>query len=89
VKKILAVALLSILFTSQVGYYFIYTIHQYIIKEEMERELLAYIPDSSLEVFVAEQYGDKIVWKKVTEKHFCIVSMTNRKNNCLMVLQKL
>jgi len=71
VKKILAVAFLSILFTSQVGYYFIYTIHQYIIKEEMERELLAYIPDSSLEVFVAEEFGDKIVWEE-ENKEFSI-----------------
>ena len=71
VKKILAVAFLSILFTSQVGYYFIYTIHQYIIKEEIERELLAYIPDSSLEVFVAEEFGDKIVWEE-ENKEFSI-----------------
>jgi len=71
VKKILAVAFLSILFTSQVGYYFIYTIHQYIIKEEMERELLAYIPDSSLEVFVAEEFGDRIVWEE-ENKEFSI-----------------
>ena len=37
----------------------------------MERELLAYIPDSSLEVFVAEQYGDKIVWEE-ENKEFSI-----------------
>ena len=29
----------------------------------MERELLAHIPESSLEVFVAEELGDKIVWE--------------------------
>jgi hypothetical protein len=64
VKKLLAAAFLSILFTSQVGYYFIYTIHQHIIKEEMERELLAHIPASSLEVIIAEQVADKIVWEE-------------------------
>jgi len=37
----------------------------------MERELLAYIPDSSLEVFVAEEYGDKIVWEE-ENKEFSI-----------------
>ena len=63
-KKALAASLLAILFTSQVGYYFIYTVHQYIIKEEVERELLTHIPESSLEVFVAEELGDKILWEE-------------------------
>jgi uncharacterized C2H2 Zn-finger protein len=65
-KKALAALLLLILFTSQVGYYFIYAIHQHIIKEEVERELLAQIPESSLEVIIAEQVADKIEW---TEKN--------------------
>jgi hypothetical protein len=47
-KKALASSLFAYLFTSQVGYYFIYTIHQHIIKEEMERELLHHIPDLHL-----------------------------------------
>lgn len=37
----------------------------------MERELLAYIPDSSLEVFVAEEFGDKIIWEE-ENKEFSI-----------------
>jgi len=37
----------------------------------MEKELLAYIPDSSLEVFVAEEFGDKIVWEE-ENKEFSI-----------------
>ena len=37
----------------------------------MERELLAYIPDSSLEVFVAEEFGDRIVWEE-ENKEFSI-----------------
>jgi len=64
VKKILAVAFLSILFTSQVGYYFIYAIHQHIIKEQIERQLLATIPESSLEIINAEQFADKIEWEE-------------------------
>ena len=63
-KKVLASSLLAILFTSQVGYYFIYTIHQYIIKEQIEKELLANIPDSSLEIINAEQFADKIEWNE-------------------------
>lgn len=70
-KKVLAASLLAILFTGQVGYYFIYTIHQHIIKEKMERELLTLIPASSLEIFVAEELGDKIVWKE-ENKEFSI-----------------
>lgn len=63
-KKALAAILLSIIFISQVGYYFIYTIHQYIIKEEVEREMLKHIPDSSLEVIIAEDLGSKIEWEE-------------------------
>jgi len=70
-KKALAATLLAILFTSQVGYYFIYTVHQFFLKEEIERELLAHIPESSLEVFVAEELGDKIVWEE-ENKEFSI-----------------
>jgi len=67
-KKALAASLLAILFTSQVGYYFIYTVHQYMIKEEMEREMLTLIPESSLEVFVAEELGDKIIWEEANKE---------------------
>jgi len=70
-KKALTASLLAILFTSQVGYYFIYTVHQYIIKEEMEREMLTLIPESSLEVFVVEELDDKIVWEE-ENKEFSI-----------------
>ena len=70
-KKALAATLLAILFTSQVGYYFIYTVHQFFLKKEIERELLAHIPESSLEVFVAEELGDKIVWEE-ENKEFSI-----------------
>ena len=37
----------------------------------MERELLAHIPDSSLEIFVAEESGDRIVWEE-NNKEFSI-----------------
>jgi len=63
-KKVVAFSLLAILFTSQVGYYFIYTAHQFILKEEMEKELLAHIPESSLEVIIAEEVADKIEWEE-------------------------
>lgn len=37
----------------------------------MEKELLAHIPESSLDVFVAEELGDKIVWEE-RNKEFSI-----------------
>ncbi len=70
VKKGLAALLLSILFTSQVGYHFIYTIHQQIIKEAIEKELLASIPESSLEVIILEQNQDKIEWEEENKEFF-------------------
>ena len=63
-KKALAASLLAIVFTSQVGYYFIYTIHQHIIKEQIEKQLLANIPDASLEIINAEQFAEKIEWEE-------------------------
>jgi len=49
---------------SQIGYYFVYTIYQFIIKEEIERELLSHIPDSSLELVIAEDHADKLDWEE-------------------------
>jgi hypothetical protein len=69
-KKVLAASLLAMLFTSQVGYYFIYTVHQFILKEEMEKELLSLIPESSLDVFVAEDLGNKIVWEEENKEFY-------------------
>ena len=34
----------------------------------MEREMLALIPESSLNVFVAEELGDKIVWEEANKE---------------------
>jgi hypothetical protein len=63
-KKPIAAALLVLLFTAQAGYYFIYSVHQHFIKEEIEQQLLARIPESSLEIIVADQVENKIVWKE-------------------------
>ena len=40
----------------------------------MEREMLKKIPESSLEVFVAEQYGDRIEWRE-KDREFSIDGM--------------
>jgi predicted transcriptional regulator len=67
-KKALAASLLAILFTSQVGYYFIYTVHQYIIKEEMERRCLLVFLSLHLKYIVAEELGDKILWQEANKE---------------------
>lgn len=56
--------LLTIIFMNQVGYYFVYTFHQHIIKEEIEKELLTHLPDSSLELVIAEDWNNKLEWKE-------------------------
>jgi hypothetical protein len=70
-KKLLAASFLTLLFTSQLGYYFIYSFQQHLIKERMEKELLSRIPESSLELIIAENYGNKIVWEE-KNKEFSI-----------------
>jgi len=64
VKKAVAALLLTTIFISQVGYYFIYIIHQHIIKEEIERELLTHIPDSSLELVIVEDHSNNLEWEE-------------------------
>jgi hypothetical protein len=71
VKKAFAAILLSILFMSQVGYYFVYSIQQHILKEEIEKELLSHLPDSSLELVIAEDHNDKLEWEE-EEKEFSL-----------------
>ena len=63
-KKLLTTAFLLLLFTAQVGYYLIYSIQQHVNKEQVERKLLAQIPESSLEKIIAEDFAGKIVWKE-------------------------
>lgn len=45
------------------GYYFIYRLQLSQIKKEIKTEMLAQIPDSSLEVVVLEEHIDAIQWK--------------------------
>ena len=70
-KKAVATSLFVIMFASQVGYYFIYAFKQYQIKEEIEKEMLANIPDASLEIIIAEEHGTRIKWEK-RDKEFSL-----------------
>ncbi len=63
-RKLFAAIFLLLLFTAQVGYYFIYSVQQHLIKEQIEEQLLANVTESSLELIVTEQAGGKIMWKE-------------------------
>ena len=63
-KKIIPILLLSLIAFSQLGYYCVSLIRQHIAKEDMEREILAGIPESSLKIFELETNQDKITWEE-------------------------
>ena len=62
--------MLILLFIAQAGYYFIYSTRQYFIKEELEYKMLGKLPKSSLDLVIAEQVADKIVWKEKGKEFF-------------------
>ena len=53
-----------LLFVSQIGYHFIYIIQQNEAKEEAERELLAKLPESSLELIDLAANKNDIDWEE-------------------------
>lgn len=63
-KKLIAASFLLMIFISQVGYYFFYAYEQHLIRERVREEFLAGIPESSLELFIQDQYGDRIKWEE-------------------------
>jgi hypothetical protein len=63
-KKLITILFLTILFFSQVGYYFIYRFQQHLLKEEMEAQLFANIPENDLEVFDLDENKSSINWEE-------------------------
>ena len=63
-KKLTAATFFVLIFLSHFGYYFFYAYEQHVIRKDVKEELLAGIPESTLEVFVAEQYGNNIEWEE-------------------------
>ena len=53
-----------LLFFSQAGYYFFFTIQQHQIKESVKQQLLTAIPESSLDVIDADANKDDIEWEE-------------------------
>jgi hypothetical protein len=69
--KLTAVLFFLMLFIGQVGYYFIYTIQQHYIKEQAEEQLMAGMPESSLQVIDGGVNKKNIEWKE-EDKEFCM-----------------
>jgi hypothetical protein len=60
-KKLLAITLLLLVFFNHVTYYFVFTVQQYYIRKEMKKQMLASVPDSTLEKI---PHSTKLTWKK-------------------------
>ena len=63
-KKSITISFLILLFFSQIGYYFFYLYQQYELKETVKHELLAQLPESSLEIIDANAVADDIEWEE-------------------------
>ena len=63
-KKTITISFLLLLFFSQMGYYFFYMFQQHQIKEAVKHELLAKLPESSLEIIDANAQKNDIEWEE-------------------------
>ena len=63
VRKVKSIFLLLLIFTSQIGYYLVYAYQQYQVKETIKHQLVADIPEDSLELIVAEE-NDSFRWEE-------------------------
>ena len=63
-KKSITISFLLLLFFSQVGYYFLYMFQQHQIKETVKHELLAKLPESSLQIIDANTHKNDIEWEE-------------------------
>jgi hypothetical protein len=64
-KRIAAIFFFLSIFLNQVGYYIFCSYQQYQVKKEVERQLLANsLHESEMDIFVLEEYKDKIKWEE-------------------------
>ncbi len=63
-RKVVVISLTVLIFVSQVGYFFLYMLWQYHAKEQMKEQLMAVMPDSSLEIIDADQNNSSIIWQE-------------------------
>ena len=69
-KKSINISFLLLLFFSQIGYYFFYMFQQHQIKEAVKHELLAKLPESSLEIIDAKTYRNDIEWEAENKEFY-------------------
>jgi hypothetical protein len=69
-KKTITISFLLLLFFSQAGYYFFYMFQQYQIKESVKHELLAKLPESSLEIIDANAHKNEIEWEEEDKEFY-------------------
>lgn len=62
-RKIITILFLLVIFTSHIGYYIVYAFQQHQIWEEVKRQLVLNIPDSSFQLIIAEQ-NDSFRWEE-------------------------
>jgi hypothetical protein len=63
-KKTITITFLLLLLFNQVGYYLFYMFQQYQIKEAVKHELVAKLPESSMEIIDANAYKNDIEWEE-------------------------
>lgn len=61
-QKVVIISFIVLLFISQGGYYIIYAIRQYQIREEVKEQLLARLPESYLEVIMPDENPASFTW---------------------------
>ena len=62
--KTVTIAILSLLFFSQIGYRFVYMLEQHQLKEQAEKQLLSTINENLFEPINETENGNKIVWEE-------------------------
>ena len=65
-KKTATILLLLLVFFAHLGYYFICVYQQYCIRQEVKRELHSTIPETELQIIIAE--ANHIVWEEEGEE---------------------
>ena len=63
-RKLLPILLLALFFTSYLGYYAVYTYELYEIREEVQCEIIAHMPDSEFEKICLEDNRSNIRWEE-------------------------
>lgn len=63
-RKIAIILFVLLLFISQGGYHVIYSLRQYQLKEAVKEQMIARLPDSSLEVITIDENMPSFIWEE-------------------------